>query len=87
MFKQQIKHAVILLSLLTGLASVAMADESPLTLKQAMTAAIEASGGKVIKTETTEFKGRAVFKIRLVKEGHVKDVLIDAKSGAVITPE
>ncbi|WP_415889957.1 PepSY domain-containing protein [Neptuniibacter sp. SY11_33] len=87
MLKQQIRYAVFLLSLLTGLAPVAMADDSPLTLKQAMTAAIEASGGEVIKTETTEFQGRAVFKIRLVKEGHVKDVLIDAKSGAVITPE
>ncbi|WP_415893135.1 PepSY domain-containing protein [Neptuniibacter sp. PT8_73] len=87
MLKQQIRYAVFLLSLMTGLAPVAMADDSPLTLKQAMTAAIEASGGEVIKTETTEFKGRAVFKIRLVKEGHVKDVLIDAKSGAVITPK
>lgn len=86
MLKQQIRYAVILLSLLTGLAPVTMADEAPLTLKQAMTAAINSNGGEVIKTETTEFKGRAVFKIRLVKEGHVKDVLIDAKSGAVINP-
>lgn len=89
MLKRQLLNAVLTLSLSTGLAApvAAAADPSPLSLKQAMQLAIGTTGGEVIKTETAEFKGRAVYKIRLVNEGRVKEIMIDSQNGKVITPD
>lgn len=87
MFQQQIRYAVLILSLILGTTQLTVAAEhSLITLKQAVNKAVEVHGGDVLKTETADFKGRTVYRIRLVKSGHVKDLLIDAKSGELIKP-
>ena len=59
-------------------------SESQITLKQATETALESFGGEVLKTETAEQDGRSVYKIRLVKNGRVKEILIDIHNGEVL---
>lgn len=85
MFKQLLLRSLLTLSLAMGCSQITLATESTtVTLKEAMIKATEVTGGEVIKTETTQFRDRAVYKIRLVKEGRVKDVLIDSQNGKVL---
>lgn len=89
MLKQQILNVVMTVMLSTCLVApvAAAAPPSPLSLKQAIQIAMESTGGDVIKTESSEYKGRSVYRIRLVNEGRVKDILIDSQNGKVITPD
>ncbi|PIE20590.1 MAG: hypothetical protein CSA61_01525 [Neptuniibacter caesariensis] len=89
MLKQQILRVAMTFILSTCLVAplVAAAPAEPLSLKQAIELALESVGGDVIKTESSEYKGRSVYKIRLVNEGRVKDIFIDSQNGTVITPE
>lgn len=86
---------VILLALLPALASLpaqAKAADMPLQvqsrvdLKQAVRIAQQAFGGEVVKTEEVEQDGHRLFQIRLVNEGRVRDVLVDAESGTILNP-
>ncbi|WP_286236612.1 PepSY domain-containing protein [Neptuniibacter halophilus] len=88
MLRQKIYQAVLVLCLVTGTASpVAIAREpAPLSLKQATEQATRTLGGKVVKADTIARDGRAIYKIRLLNDGHVKEVLIDSQSGKTIKP-
>ena len=86
MLKRQLSHAVLTLFLLIASPWTMATEATPLTLKEAMLKAIEVTGGEVIKTEVAQQEGQAVYKIRLVKEGRVKDILIDSQSGEIINP-
>jgi uncharacterized membrane protein YkoI len=87
--------SVILLALLPALTSLsahAIAAGTPalvqsqVDLKQAVSIAQDAFGGEVVKTEEVERDGRRLFQIRLVNEGRVRDVLVDAESGTILNP-
>lgn len=89
MFKSQLSIAVLITSLFFGFAQSTTATEqqSIVSLKQAINTATLEVGGDVIKTEITEYNGKAVYIIRLVNEGHVKEILIDSLSGEIVKPE
>ncbi|MEH6579541.1 MAG: PepSY domain-containing protein [Amphritea sp.] len=56
-----------------------------ISLQQAAGKARKQHGGKVIKAETVSQGGRKVHQIRLVKDGRVSTVNIDAASGGEIS--
>lgn len=56
------------------------------SLQQAAAIAKQDHGGKVVKAETRDRDGRLVHFIRLINNGRVKTVLIDAESGQEISP-
>lgn len=75
----------LLLSLLM-LQPVQAEPKAPISLQDATQKAETEFGGKVLKTETSEEAGRPVYKIRLVNEGRVKEILIDSQTGEVVKP-
>lgn len=56
------------------------------SLQQAAAMAKQNHGGKVVKAETQSRGGRLVHHIRLVNNGRVKTVLIDAQTGQELSP-
>ncbi|MBP0047181.1 PepSY domain-containing protein [Marinobacterium sp. AK62] len=44
-------------------------------------------GGEVIKAELAHVGGGRVYKVRLLEDGRVRDVMIDAASGTLLKPE
>jgi len=67
-------------------ASVLSQETSEIDLKRAAEIALEAYGGQVLKAEEVEENGHQLFHIRLVNEGRVRDVKIEADTGRVVTP-
>lgn len=59
---------------------------SGISLKQAAAIAQQTYAGKVIRSEIAQLGGRQIYIIRLLKEGRVKEVSIDSKSGRIINP-
>ena len=72
----------------TSAAEVSVADvQLPFDLKAAADLAIDTFGGEVVKAEETpDEAGLLFFTIRIVNEGRVKDVVIDAANGDIIKP-
>lgn len=72
----------------TSAAEVSVADvQLPFDLKAAADLAIDTFGGEVVKAEETpDEAGLLLFTIRIVNEGRVKDVVIDAANGDIIKP-
>lgn len=63
-----------------------MVAANSVSLQQAAKIAKQNYGGKVVKADTQKRGGRLVHHIRLINKGRVKTVLIDARSGQVISP-
>ncbi len=63
------------------------AVQLPVDLKKAADIAIEAYGGEVLKADEIADNSGTQFQIRLVNEGRVKDVVIDAANGEIVSPE
>jgi uncharacterized membrane protein YkoI len=72
----------------TSAAEVSVADvQLPFDLKAAADLTIDTFGGEVVKAEETpDEAGLLFFTIRIVNEGRVKDVVIDAANGDIIKP-
>ena len=89
MFKQHFRFAVLITSLFFAFPQSSFADEKKgiVSPKQAINIATESTPGDVIKTETSEHNGQAVYIIRIVNEGRVKDILVDSLNGKIIRPE
>ncbi|MEN8166038.1 MAG: ribosome biogenesis GTPase RsgA [Pseudomonadota bacterium] len=74
-----IQHGILLLSLFLMGSAFARGDVS---LDEAVESARSRTGGRVISAETQEWDGKQVHHIRLLtKEGKVKRIKIDSKSG------
>lgn len=58
--------------------------EAGISLQNAASKARAKHGGKVVKAETVSRGGHQIHQIRLVKEGRVKTVRIDATTGTEI---
>lgn len=56
------------------------------SLQQAAARAKQSYGGKVVKAETRSRGGRQVHHIRLINNGRVKTVQIDATTGQEVSP-
>ncbi len=56
------------------------------SLQQAAAIAKQNYGGQVVKAETQRRAGRTIHHIRLVNNGRVKTVLIDAETGQELSP-
>lgn len=72
---------------LTSIPPVLRSPGARVNLVEASEIARQAHGGEVIKAELTRYKGFRVYMVRLLEEGRVRDVLIDAASGALLEPE
>lgn len=83
LFFSLIASSLLLLSVSTPLNAE---PSEGVSLKDATSKAEAEFGGEVLKAETGEEEGRPVYKIRLVNEGRVKDILIDSQTGEIITP-
>ncbi|SEQ27272.1 Peptidase propeptide and YPEB domain-containing protein [Amphritea atlantica] len=56
------------------------------SLQQAAATARQNHGGKVVKAETRNRGGRIVHFIRLINNGRVKTIMIDAETGQELSP-
>lgn len=86
--RSMLKRAVRLLMLLMVFGSCATAAQDPdgLVLGDAVKIAKKAYGGKVVKTDKVTLESGVAYRIRLVNNGHVKEVLVDATSGVLLHP-
>ncbi|KXJ50025.1 PepSY domain-containing protein [Neptuniibacter pectenicola] len=89
MLTQHLRVAVLFTSLLVSFSHNALANDQQgvLSPKQAMEIATKHEAGNVIKTEASEHNGRAVYVIRIVNEGRVRDILVDSLNGKIVTPD
>lgn len=70
-----------------GAAQVAsVLAQNSIDLKSAVEIARRAFGGEVVKAEEVVREGQRLFQIRLVNNGRVRDVLVDALSGEILNP-
>jgi len=60
--------------------------QQPVSLQQAVSKVQAQYGGRVLKAEPAKAKGRAGYRIRLMSDGRVREFMVDANSGEVITP-
>ncbi|SEG82743.1 PepSY domain-containing protein [Marinobacterium lutimaris] len=60
--------------------------QNSVDLKRAVEIARQAFGGEVVKAEEVTRSGQRLFQIRLVNNGRVRDVLVDATSGEILNP-
>lgn len=63
-----------------------MLAANTVSLQQAAAKAKQSYGGKVVKAETRGRGGRQIHHIRLINNGRVKTVLIDATTGQEVSP-
>jgi len=66
--------------------TVGTASQLPYDLKAAADIALAAFGGEVLKAEQIEDETGVHFHIRVVSEGRVRDVVIDAANGEIVKP-
>ncbi len=66
--------------------AASMLAQNSVDLKRAVEIARQAFGGEVVKAEEVMRSGQRLFQIRLVNNGRVRDVLVDATSGAILNP-
>lgn len=59
----------------------------PVNLLQASKLVRDELGGEVIKAELTEHQGEPVYTIRLLEQGRIREVLVDAASGKLLPEE
>lgn len=62
------------------------ATQLPFDLKAAVDIALAAFGGEVLKADQVEDETGIHFHIRVVNDGRVRDVVIDAANGEIIKP-
>ncbi len=67
-----------------GTTAYAKEAQPQVTLSEAVVIAKKAFGGRVVKTDTENRKSGLAYKIRLVNNGHVREVLVDAASGELL---
>ena len=72
-------------SVVSGEAAPA-ATQLPFDIKAAADIAVAAFGGEVLKAEQVEDEMGIHFHIRVVNDGRVRDVVIDAANGEIIKP-
>lgn len=64
------------------------ATDSPVdvALSDAVDVAQKAYGGQAVKVDKVTLETGEAYRIRLVNNGHVKEVLVDATSGKLLPP-
>ncbi|GAA0789740.1 PepSY domain-containing protein [Marinobacterium sediminicola] len=55
-------------------------------LVQASRIARSELGGEIIKAELTRYQGMDVYMVRLLDQGRVREALVDAATGEMLTP-
>lgn len=70
----------------SGAEETPAAVQLPVDLKRAADIALEAFGGEVVKADEVAETSGLHFQIRLVNMGRVRDVVIDAANGEIISP-
>jgi uncharacterized membrane protein YkoI len=70
----------------SGAEASAAAAQLPIDLKMAADIVIEAFGGEVVKAEEVQDESGLHFNIRIVNDGRVKDVVVDAANGDIVKP-
>ncbi|WP_293265510.1 PepSY domain-containing protein [Neptunomonas sp.] len=77
--------SIVLLMVLCG-AVQATQDTDTIVLSDAIEIAKKAYGGKVVKADKVTLDTGMAYRIRLVNNGHVKEVLVDMISGILLHP-
>lgn len=82
------KQMLGLMVLMTGLSCNVLAADTPaqIVMSDAIEIAKKAYGGQVVKADTFTQERGLVYRIRLVNNGHVKEILVDATSGKLLPP-
>jgi uncharacterized membrane protein YkoI len=44
-------------------------------------------GGEIIRAELTRYRGVDVYRVRLLDQGRVRDALVDAATGVMLSPD
>ncbi|WP_343807160.1 PepSY domain-containing protein [Marinobacterium maritimum] len=64
----------------------APAETQRVDLVQASRIARMELGGEIIKAELTRYRGTEVYMVRLLDQGRVREALVDAATGAMLSP-
>ncbi|MFW1677335.1 PepSY domain-containing protein [Pontibacter sp. JAM-7] len=67
-----------------GAQSVLAAE--PMSLQQARQMVEAQTGGQVVKSQTGYSQGTLVYRFRIVQQGRIRDLLMDAQTGTLINP-
>ena len=83
-----LKYSIAWMMLSTVLSCAALASDaaSTIVVSEAVDIAKKAYDGKVVKVDTVTLGAGLAYRIRLVNNGHVKEVLVDATSGELLPP-
>ncbi|GEM_PF-5103796 len=74
-----------LLSLLACSPLSANAAEA-INIQQARQIVETETGGRVVKSQTGYWQGTMVYRFRVVQQGRIRDLVVDAQSGKLINP-
>ncbi|MBV0933249.1 PepSY domain-containing protein [Marinobacterium weihaiense] len=90
-FRRSRAAALLLAVALPAGAEVEPAEEAapasrPVNLLEASQLARDTLGGAIIKAELTRHDGRDAYRVRLLDQGRVRDVLVDAATGRMLSP-
>lgn len=59
---------------------------SSISLQQAVAQVKKQYGGRVLKAESVSIKGKAGYRIRMMNDGRIREFLVDASSGKLLSP-
>ncbi|MDI3324610.1 PepSY domain-containing protein [Pontibacterium granulatum] len=59
---------------------------SSVSLQQAVAQVKKQYGGRVLKAEPVSIKGKAGYRIRMMNDGRIREFLVDASSGQLMSP-
>lgn len=71
----------------TELVDSAPAHFGRVDLVQASQIARTELGGEIIRAELTRYRGVDVYRVRLLDQGRVRDALVDAATGIMLSPD
>lgn len=90
MLRLHLRGIVLLLTVLVIIPygkGYAEENSTHISLKQAIVKVLEVEpDSEVVKTDISEYQDRMVYKLRLIKEGRVNEMLVDIKNGEIIRP-
>lgn len=83
-----LKYSMRWMMLMTVLSCAVLASDAPdtIVMSEAVEIAKKAYDGQVVKVDTLTLETGLAYRIRLVNNGHVKEVLVDATSGELLPP-
>ena len=57
-----------------------------INIQQARQIVESETGGRVVKSQSAYWQGRTVYRFRVVQQGRIRDLMVDAQSGKIMNP-